>query len=311
MFFCPYRGREVEDADGDWEHVVPTALGGSDDLTIRVEKKANGDLGSSVDAPTLEVYAAKRVKFDLRGHSDQPPLLRMPISIPGLNNHPGFWEVTADNAEIALAPRVEKIPNEKGGFQVSVSGSPVQARSIAAKMRQAHEAKGRVVGPFTETPTKIEQPQIEGTFRADLAAFGRFQIKLVLGLLHWLWGEYWSRSPAAAALRTALWSTTIDELNRNAPESASATPELLNLVTYDHEHLFWTQRMHDGRYGIALLLFGQPGYLLKLDDFGDSLRRGEAIVVTVDVRSKAVRKLSVDDLLLEGRCAFPKLVRQD
>lgn len=298
-FYCPYLGRLVRADLGTPEHVVPLALGGSNDLCVQVERTANNKLGTAVDAPMIDLYAHRRLDFDLRGHSGKEPEFKLDVTVGG---SPGTWEMRPDGGGVRLKPRVTKTTLPNGKLSVSISGEPTEARRIAATLREAHESKGHHVAPFVETVTVMEQPEVTGAFKYDLVAFGRFQTKLALGLGHWLWGDAWSRGAGASRLRRALWSTTIDELDANAPAYAVVPPEKLRIKTQDHEHLFVAvpQQRHTGGMALALFLFGQPGYMLTVSEPGEP-SRGDITAVVVDVTTRKVRRLTLQDMFAEDR----------
>lgn len=295
-FYCPYLGRLVPAECGTPEHVVPLALGGTNDLCVQVESTANKELGTTVDAPMIDVYAHRRVDFDLRGHSGREPEFKLDVAV---NGSPGTWEMRLDGGGVRLKPRVTRTTLPNGDLSVSISGEPAEARRIAANFREAHESKGRHVA-FVETVTVMEQPEISGTFNYDPVALGRFQAKLALGLGHWLWGDPWSRGAGASRLRRSLWSTTIDELNANAPASGVMSPEDIRIKTQDHEHLFVAAPQPDDSMALALFLFGQPGYVLTVAEPGEP-PNGDMMAVVLDVTTRRVRRLTLHDMLAEDR----------
>ena len=298
-FFCPYRGIRVPSEGGTAEHVVPRALGGSDEFSVTVERKANNDLGSEVDAPMIDFYSERRIKFDLRGHKRREPAFSSDVLVEG---RPATWEMGPDSGGVRLKTVVTKTPMPNGTIQVSISGDPEKVRRIAAAIQRSHEAKGKLVAPFVETATVLEQPQVTGTFRCDTLALGRFQSKLALGLGHWLWGEEWSSGAGASALRRSLWSRTIEELDANAQNDAAISPADLGLRAQENEHLFVAVPAPDrnGGMAFALFLFGQVGYVLTASEPGPATER-ETTAVVLDVTTRRVRRLTLDEMLAEGR----------
>jgi hypothetical protein len=50
-FYCIYTGENFPETDRSEEHIVPYAIGGSNQFTtIDVSKKANNDAGSQIDS---------------------------------------------------------------------------------------------------------------------------------------------------------------------------------------------------------------------------------------------------------------------
>lgn len=281
---------------------MPRALGGSDEFSVVVERKANNELGSEVDAPMIDFYTAHRLEFDLRGHSRREPAFRSDVLVEGL---PATWEMGRDSGGVRLKTTVTKTPMPDGTIQVNISGDPEEARRIAAAIQKSHEAKGKLVAPFVETATVMEQPQVTGTFTYDALALGRFQAKLALGLGHWLWGEAWSSGAGASTLRRLLWSKTIEELNANAPNHATMSPADLRLRAHENEHLFVAVPApgRNGGMAFSLFLFGQVGYVLTASEPGQpgqpSAREVSAVVL--DVTTRRVRRLTLREMVAEGR----------
>lgn len=75
MFYCPYTNVDLTNSETTIEHIIPLAVGGSNDFTIRVNKEANKILGSNIDGEIAKdfILAMKRTKFDMRGHSNKIP----------------------------------------------------------------------------------------------------------------------------------------------------------------------------------------------------------------------------------------------
>lgn len=47
--YCIYTDRDVAEADGNQDHIIPLSLGGSDDFTVWAEERFNSRMGSTVD----------------------------------------------------------------------------------------------------------------------------------------------------------------------------------------------------------------------------------------------------------------------
>jgi len=270
---------------------------------VQVERAANNDLGRTVDAAMISLYAHRRLDFDLRGHSGKEPEFKLDVTVGGA---PGIWEMRRDSGAVRLKPQVTRTVLPNGNLNVSISGDGTDARKIAANLRAAHESKGRHVASFVETVTVTERPEVTGVFDYDLGVLAKFQAKLALGMGHWLWGDGWSRAPAAVLLRRVLWSTTIDEIDAHAPTYAFMSPSDLRFKARDHEHLFVAvpQPQPSGTM-LALFLFGQPGYVITVGEPGEPLSE-DIMAVILDVTTRTVRRLTLHDLLAEDRLDIPR-----
>lgn len=90
MLFCPYRGIEIHETDGSKEHVVPESLGGTNQLSITVQRAANNQLGTDVDGPVGDqLFGFHREQFKLKGHSGRTPRFEVPFSAPALGGTEG------------------------------------------------------------------------------------------------------------------------------------------------------------------------------------------------------------------------------
>src|ERR1700733_15409182 len=64
IMYCPYCGiTHDETIVASIEHVLPYALGGSNDLTITACKWSNNTLGSDVDAPFMDFFPVRSDRF--------------------------------------------------------------------------------------------------------------------------------------------------------------------------------------------------------------------------------------------------------
>jgi len=76
MTYCIYTDSEVPEHAGNFDHIIPLALGGSDRFTIWSDKSYNSDMGSQVDGRIANdplIMLARR-NADARGHGDKPPI---------------------------------------------------------------------------------------------------------------------------------------------------------------------------------------------------------------------------------------------
>ena len=75
MIYCPYTDREISEVQSNHEHIVPLSLGGTNELTIEVDKKANDQLGSDLDGALANDFfvTIRRSEYSARGHSGKEP----------------------------------------------------------------------------------------------------------------------------------------------------------------------------------------------------------------------------------------------
>jgi hypothetical protein len=75
MIWCPYTDRELNESETNEEHILPLALGGSDQFVIPVDKSANSTVGSDIDGAIEKEFYVKfaRREFDAVGQSGNKP----------------------------------------------------------------------------------------------------------------------------------------------------------------------------------------------------------------------------------------------
>ena len=75
MIYCPYTDREIPKVQSNSEHIIPLSLGGTNELTVEVDKKTNDQLGSDLDSALANDFfvAMRRSEYDARGHSGKAP----------------------------------------------------------------------------------------------------------------------------------------------------------------------------------------------------------------------------------------------
>lgn len=74
--YCPYSDKEIDVAESSSEHIIPLALGGSNQFVIPVQKDLNSRLGSKIDGKLSNDFLIMfgREKFDAKGHSGITPV---------------------------------------------------------------------------------------------------------------------------------------------------------------------------------------------------------------------------------------------
>lgn len=120
LVWCPYSDKEIPLADTTPEHVVPLSLGGVNEFCVRVEEKANAEVGSRIDAPLADDFRVKqrRNRLGMVGHSGKYPVLTWKHS--ELESGEPV-QVTFDRGDVRIWSPVRK--------QYIAVGSDVQIRS--------------------------------------------------------------------------------------------------------------------------------------------------------------------------------------
>ncbi|MCG2778417.1 MAG: HNH endonuclease, partial [Desulfobacterales bacterium] len=82
------RNSPPDDNTESKEHIIPYALGGSNDfVTYDCSKRANNDFGRDIDAPfvALPIVGFKRHEFGIQGQSGNVPPIEMKATVVELN----------------------------------------------------------------------------------------------------------------------------------------------------------------------------------------------------------------------------------
>ena len=75
MIYCPYTDREIPKVRSNREHIIPLSLGGTNELTIDVDRESNSQLGRELDGALANDFlvALRRSEYGARGHSRKDP----------------------------------------------------------------------------------------------------------------------------------------------------------------------------------------------------------------------------------------------
>ncbi len=75
MIYCPYTDRDIPKVRSNPEHIIPLSLGGTNELTIDVDRESNSQLGRELDGALANDFlvALRRSEYGARGHSGKEP----------------------------------------------------------------------------------------------------------------------------------------------------------------------------------------------------------------------------------------------
>lgn len=318
--YCVYCGlRHDEVTETSREHVIPFALGGSDELTIITCKRQNNELGSDVDAPFIDFFPvqAKRLFLGLESTRGNEPMLdlggkgwiqrkEVPIS----------YSITKDSKELKIArPSIEK--TRIGDTEEwHISGDPAAVREILkGKLRkQLKKGKtitlknGQLLKPedvddlIAERKAETLNPSVLKTIPFSYLMPIRFFCKMALAMGYFHLGEIFSRSLYAQKLRRAMRASSLDEIElRGAaiwPETGPVKALVQQFAKPDEHSLV----ICDGDPPILLIsLFGEFDAILPLSDFLEGVPpvvTGEGTVWRVALPSRKINRTTIEELFL-------------
>lgn len=124
MAYCIYTDRDVPHAEGNWDHVVPLSLGGSDEFVVWSDRTTNSQLGSQVD-----------------GKLGQDPILAFALRDAGVVGHRGrptvpVWKrVDIEGRPSQVTWGVEKVTAWDARDRRELSEAELSGKAMSAELR--------------------------------------------------------------------------------------------------------------------------------------------------------------------------------
>lgn len=257
---CPYTMepaaalREASD-----EHIIPYALGGSDQFTLRADRGTNSKFGDSVDSGLIHAGLVRMFAAQLgvmarpkRGEPAAPVRFRT----KGVEQNTGrIVKVEFGHhsltAEYSQPVDVDPLTKEIRG----IYGMGEQTFRVMADVKRGLGRKGKT---FEAGPVQtIAQPQIKGNFDTDLFPVWRGLSKIAYLVTARTLGDAFVLSAPAGHYRKAMWSGDKAQflasgLEHYPYESFAFLPE-----TTVSQHLVACYRIDDIVVTVVRL-FGQP-----------------------------------------------------
>jgi HNH endonuclease len=319
--YCPYcNATHDATVTTSLEHVIPYALGGSDELTITTCEEKNNELGSEVDAPFIDFFPVRSKRFflGLRSTGGKEPTLELGgKGLIGGKEVPVSYSITKDTKELKIAkPEIKKTPTTSGEHW-QISGDPAQVREILkGKLRKQIE-KGKTITLQDGSHIRLEEidkliaasdsvtlnPSVIKTIDFDYLITTRFFCKTALAMGHFHLGDAFSRSACGAELRRL---TRVKSWEDVRLRGAAIWPETepvkhsLKLISKADQHMI---AILDGTPPVLLVsLFGEFGALIPLAEFPQArypVPSGEGSVWRIELPSRRLTKLSLRELIAE------------
>ena len=267
-----------DDSSATVEHIIPYALGGSDQFSIiYCSKKANNDLGTTIDSPFLElpIVGFKRHMLGLKSYSGKVPALRFKGECVELNRacHVIFPYEGMPYADFGMEVKGALADAQMMKFR---GGRERLERSIKDVIRKSSE-KGLTI--WSKDQNVIDS--IDDAFAASRIDTGEtlhFRInygwdafyvpwskgilKIVLGLGALALGPTWAFSCEADKIRTSRLSSNSAFPNADIKGSTTAKiqPEIRQLL-----------QMKEGEHVLAVLPSPEGAMMAYVSLFGGEL----------------------------------------
>ena len=123
LIYCPYTDKEIEENETSIEHIIPSSLGGADDLAIRADAFFNKKVGSELDGALSNefFFALRRTRFDSRGHSGKQPYATVKNARYGEDNRPAQARFSERTGLKIWDAKDRSYNNRVPTFQISLS----------------------------------------------------------------------------------------------------------------------------------------------------------------------------------------------
>lgn len=320
--YCAYCGIAHDDATviTSIEHVIPYALGGSNDLTIITCDRSNNTLGSDVDAPFLDFFPVRCDRFFLGLEStkgNEPTL-----DLGGIGWIDGkevsiSYLISAKDKDLKIAePTIVKTPSADGSEHWLVSGDPAKVREIIeGKLRKQMKLgktmtlqDGSALCPenidklFSSNLTVTQNPSVLKTIQFDHLIPIRFFSKLALAMAHLHFGETFSRSRVGETLRRHMTVQKWEDVRLPGaiwPATDSIKP-MLQVISKRNHHVI---AITDGEPpALIISLFGEYGAFFPLGELPEGGRpttSSEGTVWRIELPSRKLDRLTMSGLIKE------------
>lgn len=302
-FFCMLSGRETDETERSCEHVIPYALGGSDGFATRdVSRTANGQLGTSIDAPFIGDFfmTFERWRRGLKSQKGNIPPLEFSgtVQLGGVTRQATYAIAPNLDTELTVQPLVDGSVSA-GSYHVQCS--PDQLDAIRLGIERKAEKHGLKVTQTSRNDERVERPEIHASLHLSRLHLVRGMLKIALGAGHIEYGYAWSRSDLANRMRECLWASPECDLTAYRIRG-SVWPELdprqLPILRVDDDtHVVWLK--HSGPACVTVVLFGKYSATFALtDDIAAAGAIEDGTVYLIDSRSrKTVRRTFVEHIV--------------
>ncbi len=312
--FCPYCGVDHDEATSfSSEHVVPYAMGGTNEFTIPVCEASNNEFGGQIDRPLTEFFPVRSERFflGLKGTDGTPPTLDLGGTTYLQGREVALKNLIGpDGKDMRLTGRVIERTSTADGEHWNLSGSPEAIRKALAGKIQDQAAKGKWVkndkGELITLENldeilaggmeEIQNPCVLRKIDFNYLWTWRFFAKLALAVGHYQFGEEFSRSERADQLRKVMRARIPEEAALAGaaifPETHSMPPQFAHFKTRGTHTIVIT---HGHPRLLMVSLFGWLDACIALDDVraSDGMIPGEMQIFEIPLPERKLSKYSL------------------
>lgn len=303
-FFCIYSGKEYDDCERSEEHIVPISIGGSNEFVTKdVQRKANNDAGSMIDAPLIDSWPItnERWRLNLKSQSGSVPpvVLDGTIDVNGRTVKASYHIKPNRSVELISVPEVNC---DWASGTIKIGCDVKDLEKIAANIERKAERRGIKLDRSKLTDKAgqsilLENPFINAQLTFDVNALTPCILKMALATGHLVLGERWSRGDDAELIRKAMWEPDRSNLKTHKiPGSVwpncAATLKPVTDIGPDR-HLLMV--LNTGPLSFYCILFGQFEGMIQLQKdvwVGPELSIGDGRVFIIECKSRHLESLS-------------------
>ena len=293
------------------EHIIPFAIGGSNDFTIEACGDCNSVAGRDVDALLVDypVIQIQRLLLNLKSTKSNVPEWK----VDGRADFQGkevrvSYSLRPSSTTLKSPPQVDKDELSNGDVHFRVTCDVTEARSILAAIQKRYEKRGYKL-PLTE---EIINQGVEGNWIPEIKmsltvpTFTRPFAKIALGTGCFLFGDNYVQTNGASLLRSVMWAENEEEV-RSLRLRGSVWPNLAPELDLVHQYVrqdehFCLVKKAQGQLVFTCFLFGEIGCTLPLLDDDEASRIAvpdEGIVLTINPQTRRMIRRSFVEYLSE------------
>jgi hypothetical protein len=319
--YCPYDNAEhPAEIKFNTEHVIPYALGGSNQFTISTCEFCNSTFGRDIDAPFLRVFPVAHERFirNIESASGNPPslLFHGTAEING-KTVTVEYEIMSEKKKLLTRPVVEK--TEKADVtHYQIQAAPADVEKMIQSIDSKAARQGKQIVDIAGNPTTVAEilaqagvQQLVPTIKCEwnygswgVAAQREF-IKIALGMAHFTLGETFTRSNDANRLRDFL--TAPQEDLDKFPIRGSVWPTMIDNPLSELSRVLGNRNNHvvailhmDAQLVVLISLFGVFNGTISISS--DSticslIDPGDGIIIQVDPVTRSFQRNTFVDLL--------------
>jgi hypothetical protein len=331
--YCPYCNTQHDATTTlSLEHIIPFALGGSDDLTITTCTISNNELGSEVDAPFIDFFPiqSRRFSLGLRSTNGKPPTL----DFSGMGwiagkEVPISYRVSEGNRQLKIdRPQLVKTMGSDGNEVWQIFGDPDKVREIIEGKLRKQTALGKTITLqdgntltsndidrfIAESVTVTLNPSVLKTIPLDYVMPVRFFCKIALAMGHFHLGESFSRSAWASELRRHMRLDDFEDMHLPGSAIWPNLESVKSVVEFFAREDYHVIAILDGTPPMMVVnLFGEFGSVIPLGE----VPQGRSPVVTgngsvwhIALPSRRLTKLSTIDFFQERAAEMRRRTKQ-